>query len=135
MLAPNDIFEPRTPFNLVAALDAAYHAAVLPRRCYAAAARRVRRLTGIDRSPSLHVVDEDGNSVYGPAEQDRSIEQERAFWRMFDLVLDRLDLRGAVANVHVIGQEPSELSLTLAVESARPVRRLAVIAADREEGE
>jgi hypothetical protein len=132
-LVPNDVYTPRVPLNVVAALDAAYHATVLPRRCYAAAARRLGRLTELANvRADLTIVDEEGTTVYGPNEQAQSAEQEQAFWRMFNVVLQHFQLAGVVADVETEPRRSVQPAHTFAAENVRAARLLATIAADRQ---
>ena len=136
-VAPDGRYDPPIPPNVVAALDAAYRAAVLPRRCYSAAARRIERLGATaGRQVALAVTDDDGTAVYDREEQGRSGDREAAFWAMFDAAIEQFGLRGAVGAVELGEGQRRErvLTRTLPSEAARLARRLAEIDSDRQGG-
>lgn len=81
-------FNCSTPLNVVAGLAVLFRLVVLPRRNFEEADVRFRKILGAQ----LHVVDEAGQTVYGPKEHEAAASEEYSFWRFYDVALREFDL-------------------------------------------
>jgi hypothetical protein len=131
MIAPEGVYTPRLPLNLVAALSAAYHAVVLPRRCYLAAQQRIQNFgKQFDKLAILVVSADQDAPAYGPEEQMRSAVIEREFWVMFDLVVEHFQLNGVLKDV-ILSPSAAKEPVSVPEVEASATRQLALIAASR----
>jgi|GEM_PF-4945426 len=71
-----------TPLNVVAGLSVMFDLIVIPRRNYRQADERFQKILG----KQLHIVDDGGNTIYGPKEHSVEALVEDRFWELFDVV-------------------------------------------------
>lgn len=92
--------EASIPLNALAAMEVLFHLIVIRRRNFKAASEVFREVLGTE----LHIVNELGDTVYGPNELESMVADEQAFWHLLDTIIREWNLGG----LNVADSQPSD---------------------------